>query len=237
MAKLLVKLDHVASLREARRAKVPDPVIAAGVAEMAGADGVVVHLRGDRRHIKERDLELLKQTVKTRLTIEVTTTQEMLRLVRQVKPDRVVLVAERPDEITTETGLDVVRNREMLSKELPMLAESGIQVGLFIDPDVDQIKAAHKLDADFVHLNVSRYSDAKTEVDRYHLWNNIMTAASTARKLHLQVGLSHGLSYHDIRDFKAAKDIDEFVVGFAIMARALQLGLDRAVREMVDLVK
>lgn len=236
MGKLLVKLDHVATLREARRSRVPDPSLAAGLVEMAGANGVVVQLRSDRKHIKEKDLDALKLMVKTRLNIEVAPTQELLRLVRQVKPDRVILVAERPEEVTIDSGLDLVRNREMLSKEIPMLAESGIQIGLFIDPDVDQVKAAHKLDADIVYLNAARYCDARTEVDRYHQWNSILAAANAAHKLHLQVGLSQNLNYHDIRDFHG-KEIDEFVVGFAILTRALMLGMDRAVREMVELIR
>jgi len=237
MAKLLVKLDHVATLREARRARTPDPVFAAAIAEVAGASGVVLHLRSDRRHIKERDLELLRQTIKTHLTIEVSPTQEMLRLVRQIKPERVVLVPERAGEITTESGLDVVRNREMLSKELPMLAESGIQLGLFIDPDVDQVKAAHKLNVEVVQLNMARYADARTEVARFQQWNNITTAANAAHKFHLVVSAAHDVSYQHAQDLKNIKDIDEFVVGFAIITRALQLGMDRAVREMVDIVK
>ncbi|MFM7201809.1 MAG: pyridoxine 5'-phosphate synthase [Myxococcota bacterium] len=239
MPKLLIKLDHVASLREARRAKEPDPILAASLAELAGADGVVVHLRNDRRHIKERDLELLRQTVKSHLTIEITPTQEMLRLVRQIKPDRVMLVPERPDEITIESGLDVVRSRDMLSKELPLLQESGIEVGVFLDPDVDQVKAAHKLNTKVVHLNFLRCALAKTDAEREIQRSSLVLVAGAAKKLYLNVGLSHALTYADLRsrDIRGCKDFDEFVVGYAVMARAMMLGMDRAVRELVDLVK
>ncbi len=237
MSRLLVKVDHIATLREGRRATEPDPIIAAAVAEMAGADGVVVHLRGDRRHIKSRDLELLRQTIKTRLVLQIAPTQEMTSIAHQVKPDQVMLVQERPDEVTTETGLDVIRDRESLAKHLAALKDGDIPVGLVIEPDIDQVKAAHKLDVDAVQFNMSRYCDAKFAMDRFHAFNGIVNAAKAASKLNLTVLVGQGLTYHNIQDLQAIQEIDEYVVGFAIIARAVIVGMDRAVREMVELLK
>jgi pyridoxine 5-phosphate synthase len=237
MARLQVNVDHVATLREARRVGYPDPVVAAAMAEMAGADGITVHLRGDRRHIKERDLELLRQTVQTRLNIEMAATPEMVKIAQQIKPHQVTLVPERPDELTTEGGLDVIRARDAVQKAVSRLKEGDMQVSLFIDPDVEQIKAAHKLDVDTVELNTGRYCDAKFQVDRFHAYNNLVNAAKAAAKLNLVVAAGHGLHYHNVKDLHGISEIEEYNIGFSIVARAVLVGFDRAVREMVALLK
>ncbi len=236
MARLQVKLDHIAALREGRRGTEPDPIVAAALAEMAGADGIAVHLRADRRHIKERDLELLRRTVKTRLILQIAPAQEMTKIAHQVKPDLVMLVQERPDEITTESGLDVIRNRETLAKHIGALKDADMSVGLVIEPDIEEVRASHKLDVDAVQFNMTRFCDAKLAMDRFHAYNAMVNAAKAASKLNLTVMVGQGLTYHNIKDIQGLAEIDEYVVGFAIAARAMLVGVDRAVREMVEMV-
>lgn len=237
MSRLQVKLDHVATLRQARRAGYPDPVTAAAIVEMAGAAGVTVHLRGDRRHIQERDLEILKRTVQTRLNVMMACNQETVRLAMNLKPDLVTFLPERSDELTTEAGLDLERNRDAISKAVSLLKGSGVGVSLFIEPDVDMVKAAHKLDVDTVELNTGRYSDAKQEIDRFRFYDRIAVAARAAHKLKLVVAAGHGLTYHNARDIRYIQEIEEYNIGHAVVSRAVLLGLDRAVREMVDILK
>ncbi len=236
MAKLLVNVEHVASLRRARRHRYPEPSFAAAMVELGGADGISVHLRADRRHIEEADLELLRQTVGSRLNLEIAPTHDLLKVARQIKPDQVTIVPERPDEITTESGMDIIRDREMLGKGVAQLKESDIPVHIFIDPDIDQVKAAHKMDVDGVELNVGRYCEARAQIDRFHAFNSIVTAAKAASKLNLVVSAGLGLDYHNIRDLRAIGELEEFHVGYAVIARAMLVGMERAVREMVDLV-
>ncbi len=236
MARLHVNIDHVATLRQARKHVYPDPVAAAVLAELAGAAGITVHLRGDRRHIQERDLRLLRETVQTKLNVEMATTPEMVRLALQFKPDIVTFVPERPDEVTTEGGLEVSFNREAVAKQVSLLKEADIAVSLFIDPDLDQIRAAHKVDADLVEINTAKYTEAKDPEDANKELEKILNSAKSAAKLGMGVAAGHGLNYTNVRPVAAIAEIEEFNIGHALIARAVLVGLDRAVREMIALV-
>jgi len=237
MARLHVNIDHVATVRQARKTVYPDPVAAAVIAELAGAAGITVHLRGDRRHIQERDLKLLRETVQTKLNVELAVTPDMVRLALQYKPDIITFVPERPDEVTTEGGLEVSFNRDPVAKQVALLKEADIAVSLFIDPDLDQIRAAHKVDADLIEINTAKYTEARDPDDAAKELEKILNAAKSAAKLGLGVAAGHGLNYTNIRPVVAIAEIEEFNIGHAIVARAVLVGLDRAVREMSDLVK
>lgn len=237
MARLQVKVDHVGTLRRARRGQSPDPVTAASLAEMAGADGITCHLRGDRRHIRERDVEILKQTVTTRLTLQMDCNQEMLRLALNLKPNAVTFLPERSDEITTGSGLDLERNRDTLAKAIRLLKDSGVTVGLFIEPDVETVKAAHKLDADTVEINTSGFADLSQEIDRFRMYDRIELAAKTAHRLKLVVGAGHGLNYHSVKDIRYIQEIEEYTIGHAIIGRAVMVGMDQAVKEMARILR
>jgi pyridoxine 5-phosphate synthase len=230
--RLGVNVDHVATLREARRAGEPDPVVAAALAELAGADQITVHLRGDRRHIKERDLEILRRTVRTRLNVEMAATEEMVKLAAAIKPACVTLVPERREEVTTEGGLDVVLNQSHLKRMVSALRESGLLVSVFVDTDFDQIKAVTKIDAGIIEINTGRYADAKTEDLGSLELNKVVNAARAGRKLGLRVVAGHGLTYHNVRPIAAIAEIEELNIGHSIIARATLVGMERAVREM-----
>jgi pyridoxine 5-phosphate synthase len=222
MARLGVNIDHVATVRQARRAQAPDPVHAAMLAEMGGADGITVHLRGDRRHIQDRDVQVLRQTVRTRLNIEMAATQEMTHLALTVKPNQVTLVPERREELTTEGGLDVVLNRVQIRPMVKTLQDAGIEVSLFVDPELEQVKEAHKLDAHAVELNTGGWSEAANAGAREAELRKLTDAARLGRKLGLQVHAGHGLDYRN---------------GHAIVARAVLVGMERAVREMAEAMR
>ena len=234
MARLHVNIDHVATVRQARKHVYPDPVAAAVLAELAGADGITVHLRGDRRHIQERDLRLLRETVQTKLNVEMAATQEMVRLALNYKPDVVTFVPERPDEVTTEGGLEVSFNKDALGKHVSLLKEADISVSLFIDPDLDQVRASHKVDADQIEINTAKYTEARDADEGRRELEKILNAAKTAAKLGLRVAAGHGLNYTNIRPVAAIGEIEEYNIGHAIVARAVLVGLERAVREMVE---
>ena len=236
MARLHVNIDHVATVRQARKHVYPDPVAAAVLAELAGAAGITVHLRGDRRHIQERDLRLLRETVQTKLNVEMATTQDMVRLALQYKPDIVTFVPERPDEVTTEGGLEVSFNRDAVAKQVGLLKEADIAVSLFIDPDLDQIRAAHKVDADLIEINTAKYTEAHNPEDANKELEKIINTAKSAAKLGMGVAAGHGLNYANVRAVAAIPEIEEFNIGHAIIARAVLVGLDRAVREMIELI-
>lgn len=237
MARLHVNIDHVATVRQARKHVYPDPIAAAVLAELAGAVGITVHLRGDRRHIQERDLKLLRETVQTKLNVEMATTADMTRLALQYKPDIVTFVPERPDEVTTEGGLEVSFNRDAVAKQVGLLKEADIAVSLFIDPDLDQIRAAHKVDADLIEINTAKYTEARDPADAAKELEKIVNAAKSAAKLGMGVAAGHGLNYVNVKPVAAIPEIEEFNIGHAIIARAVLVGLDRAVREMIDLLK
>jgi pyridoxine 5-phosphate synthase len=230
--RLGVNIDHVATIRQARRAKEPDPVHAAVLAELGGADGITVHLRADRRHIQDRDVEILRQVVKTHLNVELAATQEMVRIALTVKPEQVTLVPERREEITTEGGLDAILNSNQLKPAVRMLQEGGIRVALFVDPDLDQVKEAQKLGADAIEINTAAYSDAATAKARENALKNVVDSARLGRKLSLGVHAGHGLTYQNVGRLSDLEDVTELNIGHSIVARAALVGMERAVREM-----
>jgi pyridoxine 5-phosphate synthase len=235
-ARLGVNVDHVATLRQARRTAYPDPVAAAMLAELAGADQITIHLREDRRHIQERDLQVMRRTVNTRLNLEMAATQEMVKIAYEVRPDECTLVPERREELTTEGGLDVVGNRDGIRKVVKTLRDAEIQVSLFIDPDLDQLKAAHRVEAEVVEIHTGRYCDARLASDRRRELARIVDAAKAASKLGIKVAAGHGLNYQNVLPVAVVHEIEEFNIGHAIVARALLVGMERAVREMKDLI-
>ena len=232
-ARLGVNVDHVATIRQSRRTRYPDPVAAAVLAELAGADQITIHLREDRRHIRDRDLAILRQTVTTRLNLEMAATQDMLKVVFEHKPDSATLVPERREELTTEGGLDVAMHRETLKRFVKQLREADVWVTLFIEPDLDQVRAAHKVEAHAVELHTGKFCNAATRDDRAEELARVVDAAKAAQRLGLAVYAGHGLSYHNVRPIAAIDEIEELNIGHAIIARAVIDGLDRAVRDMV----
>jgi pyridoxine 5-phosphate synthase len=236
--KLAVNVDHIATLREARAHTEPEPVLAALLAEQAGAEGIVCHIRSDRRHIKERDLHLLRQTIKTRLNIEMAATEEMKKIALEIKPDVVSLVPERPDELTTEGGLDVIKNQEHLGPHIKELREAGIKISIFVDANTDQIEACHKLGVDQIEINTGVYCDAKAESPaRREAWEDIARAAKFGHELGLPIHGGHGLDYKNIHPILEISEFEEFSIGFSIVARAAMVGIEAAVREMVFLIQ
>lgn len=237
MAKLAVNVDHVATIRQARRTIEPDPVVAAAMAELAGAEGIIVHLREDRRHIQDRDLYILKQTVKTKLNLEMAATEEMLGVAAQTKPHMVTLVPEKREELTTEGGLDISRKPSALKKTITKLKKSGIVVSLFINPDPADVKASRNLGADFVEIHTGRYADAQSEAEKKQELSRVRKAVETAHKLKLRINAGHGLNYTNIKALAAWPEIEEFSIGHSIIARAVIVGLEKAVREMLALIR
>jgi len=237
MLRLGVNIDHVATIRQARRAEEPDPVHAAVVAELGGADGITVHLRGDRRHIQDRDVQVLRQTVRTRLNLEMAATQEMTHLALTAKPDQVTLVPERREELTTEGGLDVVLNSLQVRPVVKTLQEGGIEVSLFVDPELEQVKEAHKLAAWAIELNTAAWSEAVDARAREAALRKLTDAARLARKLGLHVHAGHGLDYRNVGPVAALTEVTELNIGHAIVARAVLVGMERAVREMVEAMR
>jgi pyridoxine 5-phosphate synthase len=235
--RLGVNVDHVATLRQARKTTYPDPVTAAAMAELAGAGQITIHLREDRRHIQERDLKVLRATVQTLLNLEMAATQDMVKVAYEHKPDMVTLVPERREELTTEGGLDVNSQKDAISKVVKNLKDGDITVSLFIDPDLDQVKAAHKVGAARIELHTGRFCEARTDKDRQREFSRIVDAAKTAGKLGIGCAAGHGLNYENVRPIARLAEIDELNIGHAIVARAVLVGFERAVREMVDLLR
>ena len=237
MPELMVNIDHIATLREARGIHYPEPIYAAGIVEMAGASGVIVHLREDRRHIKDRDVRLLREVVQTKLNLEMAATDEMVAIAREIKPEMATLVPEKRQELTTEGGLDVVLLKSRVTEAVARLRESGIKVSLFIDPVDSQVVASREAGADMIELHTGRYSDAQTETARIEELKKIVLAARTASTSGLLVNAGHGLHYHNVKDIAAMPEIEELAIGHSIVARAVFVGLDRAVRDMIELIK
>lgn len=236
MPRLGINVDHVATLRQARGGSEPDPVAAAMLAELAGADGIVVHLREDRRHVQDRDLWLLRQTVKTRLDLEMAADDAMVKIALDVKPDYVTLVPERRQELTTEGGLDVAGHKSRLKRIVDALREGGIPVSLFIEPEVKQIKASRDIGAAMIEIHTGRYANARSEHAADTAFEAIVAAANLAAKLTLRVNAGHGLNYANIRRLTIIDAIEEYNIGHSIVARAVLVGLDQAVREMKRLI-
>lgn len=237
MAKLGVNVDHVATVRQARGGSEPDPVTAAALAELAGADSITVHLREDRRHIQDRDVELLRKTVKTRLNLEMAGTDDMVGIALKILPDTVTLVPEKREELTTEGGLDVSLHRNLIKKQIDLLHQGGITVSLFVDPDLEQIRMSHRVGADYVEIHTGSYCDAPAGDLRKAELAKIETAIRGARKLGLGVNAGHGLNYRNIGDVISLGGIEEFNIGHSIVSRAVLVGIERAVGEMVALVR
>jgi pyridoxine 5-phosphate synthase len=235
--RLGVNVDHVATLRQARLTRYPDPVAAAALAELAGADQIVVHLREDRRHIQERDLRVLRETVQGRLNLEMAATPEMVRIACEVKPEVVTLVPERREERTTEGGLDVNLNRDALRKVVASLRDAEIAVSLFIDPDLDQLRTSHKIEANAIELHTGFYCDSRDARGRAQELAKLVDAAKTGARLGLGVAAGHGLSYENVLPVARIAEIEEFNIGHSIVARAVLVGMERAVREMQDLLR
>lgn len=236
MAKLSVNIDHVATLRQARRAKEPDPVAAALLAELAGAEGITVHLRKDRRHIQEDDLEILRAIIKTKLNLEMGTNEETVRIALRIKPDLATLVPEKEEEITTEGGLDFSRNDSRLTEVISLLHDRKIMVSLFIDPTSNNIKKAHRYNSDTVELHTGPYAEAKNELEMATELEKIAGAATLARKLGLRVNAGHGLNYQNVKNVCLVEEIEEFSIGHSIIARACLVGIKEAVAGMVELI-
>lgn len=235
--RLGVNVDHVATLRQARRTTYPDPVTAAALAELAGAQQITIHLREDRRHIQDRDLRILRETCQTLLNLEMAATAEMVKIAYEYKPDVVTLVPERREELTTEGGLDVNGQREHVAKIIKNLKDGEITVSLFIDPDLDQVRAAHKVDADRIELHTGRYCEARNERERSRELSRIIDASKAAAKLGMSVAAGHGLNYDNVQPIARIQEIDELNIGHAIVARAVLVGFERAVREMLELMR
>jgi pyridoxine 5-phosphate synthase len=235
MPRLNVNIDHIATVRQARRGIEPDPILAAYLAEVAGAEGIVVHLREDRRHIQDRDLRILRHTVKTKLNMEMAPTVEMTEIALDIKPDMVTLVPEKREELTTEGGLNVLGNTESVAEVVRRLKAGGLFVSLFVDPDIEQLGAAKKTGADMVEIHTGLYAEAKDEDRRVEELIKIERSVERALNLGFRVSAGHGLNYTNVRKIAVIKGIEELNIGHSIVARSLIVGIEEAVREMVRL--
>jgi pyridoxine 5-phosphate synthase len=237
MIRLGVNIDHVATLRQARRALEPDPVHAAVLALLGGADGITVHLREDRRHINDRDVKLLRQTVTTLLNLELSVADEIVAIACDVKPDQATLVPERREELTTEGGLDVIAHQGAIAKAMESLRQENIAIALFIDPDIRQIEIAKVLGANAIEIQTARYSEAKTHADRQQELAALREATEFARQIGLHVHMGHGLNYVNVQSIAQIPGVEELNIGHSIVSRAVLVGMDRAVREMKDAIR
>jgi pyridoxine 5-phosphate synthase len=234
LPRLGVNVDHVATVRQARHAAYPDPVHAAVLAELGGASQITIHLREDRRHIQDRDLEILKKTVTTRLNLEMAATPEMMRVAFDARPHMVTLVPERRQEVTTEGGLDVNGQKDLLKRFIQELKSAEIQVSLFVDPDVEQVQTSYRIGADAVELHTGRFCEAKTRDVRDEEHRRLVHAAKTAAK-NMKCYAGHGIHYDNVGDIASILEIEELNIGHSIVGRAILVGMEKAVREMRDL--
>ena len=235
--RLGVNIDHFATIRQARGTFEPDPVIAAAMAELAGASGIVCHLREDRRHINDVDLRRIRETVHSYLNMEMAPTDDMVKIALKIKPDMVTLVPEKREELTTEGGLDVTGQKAHLNDIIYKLTDAGITVSAFIDPDITQIKMASKVGANYVELHTGVYANSKTDADMKEELEVIKNAAFAARKLGLGVSAGHGLNYFNVKAIANIEVIEELNIGHSIVARASLVGFDKAVKDMIELMK
>jgi pyridoxine 5-phosphate synthase len=235
--RLAINIDHVATIRQARGGSEPDPVAAAYLCELAGAEGIVCHLREDRRHIQDRDVRLLRETVKTKLDLEMGATEDIIRIALEIKPDLVTLVPEKRRELTTESGLDVVKEKQRLADVIQTFHHHSIPVSLFIDPVQEQVEAAKEIGTDMIEIHTGEYANARTERQRHEELVRIQQAARLGKTLGLGVNGGHGLNYVNVIPIAAIEEIDELSIGHAVISRAVFVGLDRAVREMLQLVR
>jgi pyridoxine 5-phosphate synthase len=235
--KLSVNIDHIATIRQARKGIEPDPIAAAVLAELAGAHGIIAHLREDRRHVQDRDLRLLREIVQTKLNMEMAATEEMQRIALATKPDITTLVPEKREELTTEGGLEVASRIDFMKTYISRLQQGGIVVSLFVDPDERQIAASKKAGADWVEIHTGAYANAKSEQEQEQEFGKITEAAKLAASLGLRVGAGHGLNYSNARRIARIPRMAELNIGHSIISRAALVGIDRAVREMNALVE
>ncbi len=232
MLTLGVNIDHIATIRQARRTVEPDPIAAAVLAELGGADGITVHLREDRRHIQDRDVKLLRQTVRTHLNLEMAPTDEMIAIALEIKPDYVTLVPEKREEVTTEGGIDIVNNLPRFTRVVEQLQGAGIPVSWFIDAQISQIEAAAETKAKFIELHTGKYADAAHEVTREQELVALQEGTKQAIALGLRVNAGHGLTYWNVYPVACIAGMEELNIGHSIISRAVLVGLERAVREM-----
>jgi pyridoxine 5-phosphate synthase len=232
-----LNVDHIATLRNVRGEDQPDPVTAALIAEQAGADGIVVHLREDRRHIGERDVRLLRELITTKLDLEMAATEEIIKIACDVGPELSTIVPEKRQELTTEGGINVIDNVSKLKSAIKDLHNSEILVSLFIEPNLDQIDAAAEINSDFIEIHTGVFANAITEEEQFDELEKIRAAVKHAKKLGLGVNAGHGLNYQNIKIFKEVPDIDEVSIGHAVIARAVFVGIHRAIKDMINLIK
>jgi pyridoxine 5-phosphate synthase len=237
MIRLGVNIDHVATVRQARRGAEPDPVAAAVFALLGGADGITIHLREDRRHIQDRDLRLLRPVVTNRLNLEMAAVDAIADLACEVRPDEATLVPERRQEITTEGGLDVVAHEATVARIVKWLQGAGIEVSLFIDPASPQIEAAHRLGVQAIEFQTASYSEARTPAAVARERETLAKAAAQAAKLGLHVHMGHGLNYHNVQAIAAIAEVEELNIGHSIVSRAVLVGMERAVRDMKEAIR
>ena len=237
MPALGVNIDHVATLREVRHGIEPEPVFAALVCQAQCADSIVVHLREDRRHIRERDLYILKKVIKTKLNLEMSTSNEIVEIACNLRPDQATLVPEKRQELTTEGGLDVLSNFKKVKRVVQRLEKQGVMVSLFIDPNKKQIDASEKIGVRMIELHTGRYADAKDEKKQERYFKELKNAVSYAAKKDLIVNAGHGLNYYNVSRVAKIKEIEELNIGYSIICRSILIGLERAVREMKMLIR
>lgn len=235
--RLMVNIDHVATLREARKTPYPDPIYAACLVELAGASGIIVHLREDRRHIKDRDLQLLRQIIKTKLNLEMAPTEEMVKIALSVKPDMVTLVPERREELTTEGGLDVKGLFSHVKRVVETLRDGKIKVSIFVDPDETQILSAKEAGAQMIEIHTGRYADAVDENERREELKRVIDAARKGKNEGLIVNAGHGLNYENVFEIAKIREIEELSIGHSIISRGVFVGLERAVRDMIEIIQ
>jgi pyridoxine 5-phosphate synthase len=235
--RLCINIDHVATLRQARMEREPDPVVAAGICELAGVDGIVCHLREDRRHIVDRDLRLLKEVVRTKLDLEMAATDEMVKIACDVKPDMATLVPEKRQEVTTEGGLNILSNKEKISSAIDTLKESGIKVSVFVEPQPENVDLALEAGADMVEIHTGKYANTKGKEEIIVELEKIRQTAQIAKELAIGVNAGHGLNYLNIVPIANIIDIDEVSIGHSILARAVFTGLYDAVRDMLTIIR
>jgi len=232
-----LNVDHIAVLRNARGETQPDPVTAALLAEQSGVDGIVVHLREDRRHINERDVRLLRELITTKLDLEMAATDEIIKIACDVAPELATIVPEKRQELTTEGGISVIDNIIRLKSAIKDLHSADVEVSLFIEPDIDQINAAAEISSDYIEIHTGVFANAISEEEQFDELEKIRLAAKHAKKLGLGVNAGHGLNYQNIKIFRELTDIDEVSIGQAVISRAIIVGLNEAIREMIKLVR
>jgi pyridoxine 5-phosphate synthase len=235
--RLCINIDHIATLRQARKEFEPDPVVAAGICEIAGADGIVCHLREDRRHINDRDLRLLKEVVKTKLDLEMASTDEMVKIACLVKPEMVTLVPEKREEVTTEGGLNIAAAKDRIASAVEKIKGSGVKVSVFIEPQPENVDLALEVGVDMIEIHTGNYANSRTINDKILETEKIRQIARMAKELGIGVNAGHGLNYLNIVPIANMEDIDEVSIGHSIISRAVFTGLENAVRDMITIIR